>query len=108
MNVAPLERRINRELKALNHAYAISNLRRLSTGEYWFDLAISFNSPDLAKVNRIFRAHLGPSRKARKQTVQAKFYLTPETCQRLRRRAAERGVAQSALVEEALQSVLAS
>jgi len=39
--------------------------------------------------------------------VQAKFYLSAETCERLRKEAAERGVKQSALVEEALQSALA-
>jgi len=38
--------------------------------------------------------------------VQAKFYLSVDTYDRLRKRAAERGVKQSALVEEALQSVL--
>ncbi len=39
--------------------------------------------------------------------MQAKFYLSPETYERLRKRAAARGVKQSALVEEALQSALA-
>ena len=35
------------------------------------------------------------------------IYLSPETYARLRKRAAARGVPQSTLVEEALQSVLA-
>ncbi len=60
----------------------------------------------VAKVNRAFAEVLRkPSRK--RDTVQAKFYLTLETYARLRKRAAARGVAQSALVEEALQSALA-
>jgi hypothetical protein len=52
---------------------------------------MAFNPKDLSRVNR---------------TVQAKFYLTPKTYARLRKRAADRGVAQSTLVEEALESAL--
>jgi hypothetical protein len=67
---------------------------------------MSFNARDMAKVNRVF-AHLlshGPGK--RRQAVQAKFYLSADTYDRLRKQAAERGVKQSTLVEEALQSVL--
>ena len=42
----------------------------------------------------------------RRPTVQARFYLSAETYARLQKQAAERGVKQSALVEEALQSAL--
>ena len=62
---------------------------------------------DMAKVNRVFAELLSPQRTRRRQTVQAKFYLSAETYHRLRKEAAGRGVKQSALVEEALQSALA-
>ncbi len=84
----------------------MKHLKRLPSGEYWFDLAMAFNARDMAKVNRVFAELLSPEKKAR-PTVQAKFYLSPETYERLRKRAAARGVKQSALVEEALQSALA-
>ena len=50
-----------------------------------------------------YRLTAGP----RRHTVQAKFYLSADTYERLRREAAERGIKQSALVEEVLQSALA-
>jgi len=80
-------------------------VKRLPSGEYWFDLAMAFNPRDLAKVNRVFAQVLAEA-PARRETVQAKFYLTPETYKRLRKSAADRGVTQSTLVEEALQSSL--
>ena len=86
---------------------AVKNLKRLPTGEYGFDLAMTFNAQDMAKVNRVFAELLSQGRGTRRQTVQAKFYLSAETYERLRKEAAERGVKQSTLVEEALQSALA-
>lgn len=106
MTLRELEAKLNRRLKEVNPSYAIRNLKRLPNRGYWFDLAMAFNAKDLAKVNRILAQQLGAGPKKR-ETVQAKFYLTPETYARLRKRAAHRGVAQSALVEEALQTALA-
>jgi hypothetical protein len=107
MKVKELESRLNRRLKQIHKGYAVKNLKRLPSGEYWFDLAMGFNARDMAKVNRVFAELLTPASGVRRQTVQAKFYLSAETYERLRREAAERGVKQSALVEEALQSALA-
>ena len=107
MSVKELESKLNRRLKEIHKGYAVKNLRRLPSGEYWFDLAINFNVRDMAKVNRIFAELLAPGRDRRHQTVQAKFYLSAATYERLRKEAAERGVKQSALVEEVLQSALA-
>ena len=107
MSVKELESQLNRRLKGIHKDYAVKNLKRLPGGEYWFDLAMNFNVRDMAKVNRVFAELLSPGRAPRHQTVQAKFYLSAETYQRLRNRAAERGVKQSALVEEVLQSALA-
>jgi hypothetical protein len=106
MSVKELEAKLNRRLREIHRGYAAKNLKRLPSGEYWFDLAMAFNARDMAKVNRVFAELLSQRRGKRRQTVQAKFYLSAETYARLRKEAAERGVKQSALVEEALQSAL--
>lgn len=107
MTVRDLQSKLNRRLREIHRGYAVKNLRRLPSGEYWFDLAVAFNARDLAKANRVFADLLTDKTEKRRQTVQAKFYLSPETYERLRKEAAERGVKQSTLVEEALQSALA-
>jgi len=107
MTVKELEAKLNRRLKEIHRGYAVKNLKRLPSGEYWFDLAMAFNVRDMTKVNRVFAELLSQGRGKRRQTVQAKFYLSAATYERLRKEAAERGVKQSTLVEEALQSVLA-
>lgn len=107
MSVKELQSKLNRRLKEIHKGYAVKNLKRLPSGEYWFDLAMNFNPRDMAKVNRVFAELLSPVRGRRRRTVQAKFYLSAETYERLRREAAGRGVKQSALVEEVLQSALA-
>jgi hypothetical protein len=107
MSVKGLQAKMNRRLKEIHSGYAVKNLKRLPSGEYWFDLAMAFNARDMAKVNRVFTELLSQAPSKRRQTVQAKFYLSAETYDRLRKEAANRGVKQSTLVEEALQSVLA-
>jgi len=107
MSVKDLEKRLNRRLCEVNRSYAVKNLKQLPSGEYWFDLGMAFSARDMAKVNRIFAELLTSGARGRRRTVQAKFYLLPETYARLRKEAAARGVKQSALVEEALQSALA-
>jgi len=107
MSIKELEAKLNRRLQQVNKGYAVKNLKRLPNGEYWFDLAMTFNARDMAKVNRIFSELLSQGQRRRRQTVQAKFYLSADTYDRLRKQAAERGLKQSALVEEALQSALA-
>lgn len=107
MSVKELEAKINRRLREIHEGYAARNLKRLPSGEYWFDLAMAFNARDMAKVNRVFAELLRQGHRERRHTVQAKFYLSQATYERLRKRAAQRGVKQSTLVEEALQSALA-
>lgn len=107
MSVKELEARLNRRLREIREGYAVRHLKRLTSGEYWFDLALGFNAKDMAKVNRVFTEVLGAGAGARRPAVQAKFYLRPETIERLKKRAARQGVAQSKLVEEALESALA-
>ena len=107
MSIKELEGKLNRRLQGVHKGYAVKNLKRLPNGEYWFDLAMTFNARDMAKVNRIFGELLSDGRRRGRQTVQAKFYLSVETYERLRKEAAERGLKQSALVEEALLSALA-
>jgi len=107
MSVKGLEARLNRRLREIREGYAVRHLKRLPSGEYWFDLALGFNAKDMAKVNRVFAEILGAGARTRRPAVQAKFYLKPETVERLKRKAAHEGVPQSKLVEEALESALA-
>jgi hypothetical protein len=107
MSVKALEGRLNRRLREIRDGYAVRHLKRLPNGEYWFDLALGFNAKDMAKVNRVFAEVLGAGARARKPAVQAKFYLRPETIERLKRKAAHDRVPQSTLVEQALESALA-
>ena len=106
MSVKELEDKLNRRLKEIREGYAVKHLKRLPSGEYWFDLAVGFNAKDMAKVNRVFAELLTPSKDQRTQTVQAKFYLSQQTYDRLRKLAAQRGVRQSTLFEKALQNAL--
>lgn len=107
MSVKELESKLNRRLRQIHRGYAVKNLKRLPSGEYWFDLAIAFNARHMVRVNRVFAELLSSGRAKGRHTVQAKFYLSQETYDRLRKEAVQRGVRQSALVEEALQSALA-
>ena len=107
MSVKALEARLNRRLKEIREGYEVRHLKRLTSGEYWFDLALGFNAKDMAKVNRVFAEILGTDARARRPAIQAKFYLRPETVERLKKKAALKGVKQSTLVEEALESALA-
>jgi hypothetical protein len=106
MSVKELEGRLNRRLREIRKGYAVRHLKRLPNGEYWFDLALGFNAKDMVKVNRVFTEVLGGGTRARRP-VQAKFYLRPETIERLKKKAAHDRVPQSKLVEQALESVLA-
>ena len=106
MNVNVLQRQINGKLRKINTNYRIKKLRRLPSGDYWFDLEMSFNSKDMNEINKIFRESLGVRSAARKKAVQAKFYLTEHTYQRLREKAAKERRSQSELVEEAVQKAL--
>jgi hypothetical protein len=106
MSVRELQGKLNQRLQGIHRAYAVKSRKRLPSGEYWFDLAMAFNPKDMAKVNRVFADLLTPKTGRKRQTVQAKFYLSEETVARLRRVAAHRRVRQSALVEEALLSAL--
>ncbi len=106
MNTRSLQGRINKELKAVNPEYQIKNLRALPRGDYWFDLEMSFNPRDMNKINVIFRRFLGVKAPGGKRPVQAKFYLSEGTYQKLRERAAKDGRSQSDVVERALQAVL--
>jgi len=104
MSVKQLEARLNRRLREIREGYVVRHLKRLPSGEYWFDLVLGFNGRDMAKVNRVFAKVLGTAARARRPAVQAKFYLKPETVERLKKKAAREGVPQSQLVEQALES----
>lgn len=106
MNINALQRQINAKLRKINTNYRIKNLRRLPSGDFWFDLEMSFNPKDMNEINKIFKESLGIRSAARKKAVQAKFYLTEHTYQKLREKAAKERRSQSELVEEAIQKAL--
>jgi hypothetical protein len=54
MTVGTLQTRLNRRLKKIHRGYAVKNLKRLPSGEYWFDLAMAFYARHRPKVNRVF------------------------------------------------------
>jgi len=54
MRVKALEAKINLRLKKIHRGYGVKNLKRLPSGEYWFDLAMAFSRRDMARVNRVF------------------------------------------------------
>jgi len=54
MTVKELEARLNRRVRKIHRGYGMNNLKRVPSGEYWFDLAMAFNARDMAKVNRVF------------------------------------------------------
>ncbi len=107
MSVKELEGKLNERLREVHRGYAVRRLRRLPSGEYWFDLAMAFNPKDMVRVNQILADLLKTEGAGKRRTVQAKFYLSEATYARLRTVAARRRVRQSTLVEEALASALA-
>ena len=94
MSVKQPQTRLYCRLKANHDGNAVRDPRRLAGRERWSDLA----SPVRGEV---------PEGAARPwPSIQAEFYLTPESYRRLGQKAAHRGITQSSLVEEALQAAL--
>jgi hypothetical protein len=91
MSVRQLQTPLNCRLKANHDGNAVRDPRRLAG---WSDLS----SPVRGEVPE------GATRPW--PSIQAEFYLTPETYRRLGQKAAHRGITQSSLVEEALQAAL--
>lgn len=69
MSVRGLEAELNRRRQEINPRYVVKSLKRLPSGEHWFDLAMGFNARDMAKASRVFAELLGSGRRKPRETV---------------------------------------
>jgi hypothetical protein len=103
-NYAELEKAINRKLRKVGPNYGIRNLYRTPQGRYRFEMKISVDPHDEAKLHQIIRAVLRELPGDR--PVQAKYYLPESLVERVKAQAEKKGVSQSALVAECLAESL--
>lgn len=106
MNIKKIEKKVNAELRQINHRYHITNLILSPRGDYWFDFSVKFAASDMPAVNQILKKYLIKQHKPQhEEIVQAKFYLPARICQRLRELSAKLRKPQSKIVEERLRTV---
>jgi hypothetical protein len=101
---ARLEKTINRKLRKVGPDHGIRNLYRTPQGRYRFEMSISVDPRDEAKLHQIVREVLRELPGDR--PVQAKWYLPESLVERVKSRAKKKGVSQSALVAEYLAEAL--
>ena len=101
---AKVEKAINRKLRKVGPSYGIRNLYRTPQGRYRFEMSVSVDPRDETKLHEIVRAVLRELPGDR--PVQAKWYLPESLVERVKSRAKEKGVSQSALVAEYLAEAL--
>jgi hypothetical protein len=101
---AELERTINRKLRTIGPNFGIRNLYRTPQGRYRFEMKISVDPREEAKLHEIVRSVLRELPGDR--SVQAKYYLPESIVTRVRAKARKKGVSQSALVAECLAESL--
>ena len=101
---AALEKTINRKLGRVGPNYGIRNLYRTPQGRYRFEMSVSVDPRDEAKLHQIVREVLRELPGDR--SVQAKWYLPESLVERIKSRAKKKGVSQSALVAECLAESL--
>ena len=99
-----LEKTINRKLRKVGPNYGIRNLYRTPQGRYRFELKVSVDPRDEAKLHQIVREVLRQLPSDR--PVQAKYYLPESIVERIKAQAEKKGVSQSALVAECLAEAL--
>lgn len=99
-----LEKTINRKLRKLGPNYGIRNLHRTPQGRYRFEMRVSVDPRDEAKLHQIVREVLRELPSDR--PVQAKYYLPESIVERVKAEAEKKGVSQSALVAECLAESL--
>lgn len=99
-----LEKTINRKLRKVDRSYGVRNLHRTPQGRYRFEMKVSVDPRDQAKLHQILREVLRELPGDR--PVQAKYYLPESVVKRIKTVAKRRGLSQSALVAECLQSGL--
>ena len=102
--VRRLEKAINRKLRRVGPSYGIRNLYRTPQGRYRFEMRVSVDPRDEAKLQQIVREVLRELPGDR--PVQAKYYLPESMVERIKAQAEKKGVSQSALVAECLAEAL--
>jgi hypothetical protein len=95
-----LERRINQKLKKIDPNYGIRNLTGTLDGKYIFDLKVAIDPKHFGRIREVLKDVLAEL--PVEQSVQAKFYLPKSLYTKVRERAAEAGLSQSAYVAECL------
>ena len=101
---AELQKKINRKLRTVGPDYGIRNLYRTPQGRFRFELSVSVDARDEARLHQIVREVLRELPSDR--SVQAKWYLPESLVARVKSRAKKKGVSQSALVAECLAEAL--
>jgi hypothetical protein len=101
---AELEKAINRKLRKVGPHYGIRNLYRTPRGRYRFEMRVSVDPRDEAKLHQIVREVIRGLPGDR--PVQAKWYLPESLVERVKSRARKKGVSQSALVADYLAEAL--
>ena len=103
-NYADLEKAINRQLRKIDRNYGIRNLYQMPHGRYRFEMKITVDPTDEAKLHEIVRSVLRELPGDR--PVQAKYYLPESIVERVKAKAQKKGVSLSALVTECLAESL--
>lgn len=101
---AELEKAINRKLRKVGTNYGVRSLYRTPQGRYRFEMSVSVDPRDEAKLHQIVREVLRELPCDR--PVQAKYYLPESIVKRVKAQAEKKGVTQSALVAERLAEAL--
>ena len=101
---AELEKAINHKLRKVGPDYGIRNLYQTPQGRYRFEMRVSVDPRDEPKLHQIVRQVLRELPGDR--PVQAKYYLPESIVDRVKTKAQEKGVSQSALVAECLAESL--
>jgi len=96
LRMRALEQSVNRKLRKLNPAYAISNLNRRLDGKYEFDFKVSVDPRHFSEISAVLREVLGALPSDRQ--VQAKFYMAESLAKKLKQTASAEGVSQSEVV----------
>ncbi len=95
-----LELTINGKLKKINPNYAIRNLTPTLDGKYIFDLKVAVNPKHFFEIREVLKGVL--TELPVEESVQAKFYLPKSLYARVRDKATQEGISQSAYVAQCL------
>lgn len=99
-----LERTINQKIRKLDPNYGIRNLKGTLDGRYIFDLKVAIDPRHFGQIHELLKGVL--TELPVEKPVQAKFYLPEGVYTKVREKAAEQGISQSAYVAQCLSKNL--